>query len=142
MKLQSKTAIVTGASHGTARAASPAAWQPVTLLKITVWPKLFSAARARPRAKRSLPPPAAYGQTIVTGRSGKCATVRSRPRRRTTKPTKQRTTVYRSQSLWLSFDGMPVFSFTRPHQRVLQEEAENTKIGISYLDGFVSKDGK
>jgi hypothetical protein len=37
---------------------------------------------------------------------------------------------------------MPVFSFTRPHQRVLQEEAENTKIGISYLDGFVSKDGK
>lgn len=28
------------------------------------------------------------------------------------------------------------------YQRVLQEEGEDTKIGISYPDGFVSKDGK
>ena len=45
-------------------------------------------------------------------------------------------------SLWLSFDGMPFFPFTWPYQRVLQEEGEDPKIGISYPDGFVSKDGK
>ena len=48
----------------------------------------------------------------------------------------------RRMSLWLSFDGMPFFPFTWPYQRVLQEEAEEPKIGISYPDGFVSKDGK
>ena len=48
----------------------------------------------------------------------------------------------RRMSLWLSFDGMPHFPFTWPYQRVLQEEAGNPKIGISYPDGFVSKDGK
>jgi hypothetical protein len=48
----------------------------------------------------------------------------------------------RRMSLWLSFDGMPHFPFTWPYQRVLQEEAANPKIGISYPDGFVSKDGK
>jgi hypothetical protein len=48
----------------------------------------------------------------------------------------------RRMSLWLSFDGMPFFPFTWPYQRVLQEEAEEPKIGISYQDGFVSKDGK
>jgi predicted neuraminidase len=48
----------------------------------------------------------------------------------------------RRMSLWLSFDGMPHFPFKWPYQRVLQEEAANPKIGISYPDGFVSKDGK
>jgi hypothetical protein len=45
-------------------------------------------------------------------------------------------------SLWLSFDGMPVSRFKWPYQRILQEEAASPKIGISYPDGFVSKDGK
>ena len=48
----------------------------------------------------------------------------------------------RRLSLWLSFDGMQVFPFWWSYQRVLQEEAGNPKIGISYPDGFVSKDGK